>query len=271
MFHLLQPSRAYKDKDLFAAIKNMNLIKDQKGILRRYKREHKNWTTHLVNTKKFILKQIEEKKYKTIRILGSGYLLDVPLTELALKCDQLELIDIIHPKESILKCKNIKNIRLEHSDISGGILKEIFSKTGQELNNHSRQDFLQSLKAKVFTPSTEADLVISANILSQIPMFIDDYISKYNIFNKDERNELRKAIQQQHINYLQSRKSILISDFEEEYYDEDKKLAGVNPVLFTTIEINKTRKEWKWNFDNNFLYKEDFITKMNVLGQSFNL
>lgn len=75
----------------------MGFIQDQNGIIRRFKREKQNWDDHMTQSKSFILKSAKNKENLpdnlsakqadkagvTCAVLGSGWLLDLPLDELS--------------------------------------------------------------------------------------------------------------------------------------------------------------------------------------------
>jgi len=106
-------------------------------------------------------------------------------------------------------------------------------------------------------------MVVSVNLLSQLSVIITDYLSKKLRLASSQVVEIAEAIQRNHLEMLPVRKSILITDYEEEYYDEDDKLIGSKPSVYTTIPIEE-RKEWTWTFDTKMMYKEDCKTNLRV-------
>ena len=63
--------------------RKLGFYKDQQGILTRYLHEQSSWNEHLTNTKNFILEAVSSRHLESIAILGSGWLLDIPVMELA--------------------------------------------------------------------------------------------------------------------------------------------------------------------------------------------
>jgi len=55
----------------------MGYITFQAGIMRRMLREEGGWQSHLLKTSEYIQLAVKEQQPKSIRILGSGWLLDV--------------------------------------------------------------------------------------------------------------------------------------------------------------------------------------------------
>lgn len=66
----------------------MGYLNDQQGIMNRYLGESKQWEKHLPRCRKFITSTFEDpgggEKKESVAVLGSGWLLDVPLDHLQL-------------------------------------------------------------------------------------------------------------------------------------------------------------------------------------------
>lgn len=114
------------------------------------------WAEHERRTRAAILKAAEGcRQRRTVVVLGSGLLRDVPVVELSRLFDTVVLVDLVHlaSVRGWLTVKRLKNVRLIERDLSG-------------------LDAL--LGAKPFEPIAflrqvpYLDLVVSANLLSQI-------------------------------------------------------------------------------------------------------
>ena len=66
-------------------LKKFGFFKDQNGIINRYLREKEAWQAHLSNTRDFIINSSMNKDNSKAVILGSGWLLDIPVDELSKK------------------------------------------------------------------------------------------------------------------------------------------------------------------------------------------
>jgi hypothetical protein len=84
--------------------RQLGLNSGQMGIYNRYLREHEGWEKHLKKSREAILAAIDAAKPKSICILGSGLLLDVPIDAILSKGINLTLVDVDHPKQIV---KNI--------------------------------------------------------------------------------------------------------------------------------------------------------------------
>jgi len=220
---------------------------DQQGIINRYLREAGGWDSHLLNCREYILESVKLHSPETISILGSGWLLDVPVEELAGLCKKVQLVDIIHPPQIKHKVKALNNVELISDDITGGMIKR-----SGELRKNGVETMLNS-EIPVYQPDYDPGLVISLNILTQTDTLIVDYLNqKFGISYSDLR-DLRGKIQGAHISFLDSGPSILISDYEELVYDKDE-LVQTNKLLFTDLSCEGERRDWIWDFDNSGEY-----------------
>ena len=77
----------------------MGYLRDQDGVMNRYLSERGNWNEHLDLTKDFIAQSFIQKELDTVAILGSGWLLDVPLEKLIPRFKHIYLVDIWHPRQ----------------------------------------------------------------------------------------------------------------------------------------------------------------------------
>ncbi len=107
--------------------------------------------------------------------------------------------------------------------------------------------------------------MISVNLLSQLNIILTDYLFKKLSLTHSQVVEIAEAIQRRHLHILPINKSVLISDFEEEYFEEDDKLIGLKPTVFIPLN-GKDRTEWHWDFDSKMMYKEDCKTILSVVA-----
>ncbi len=238
----------------------MGFSQVQAGIMRRFLREEGAWTSHLNNSRNYILETVKELKPRTIRILGSGWLLDIPIQELSVLCESIVLEDIVHPAQIVNKYSKFSKIKFEYTDITNGVVDLCYT---QKRKNFEFNSFLDQIIA-VSPKNYSEDLVVSANLLSQPSVMLTDYLSKKVKLSNSQIISITEIIQQKIIDALPKGRSILISDLEEEYYDEDDKFLGSKPTVFINFPVNSTSKEWSWDFDSKMFYKEDCKTKLKV-------
>ena len=240
----------------------MGFTSGQAGIMRRMLREEGAWQSHLVRSSEFIQQVVKSQQPKSIRILGSGWLLDVPMKHLIENCERIVLTDIAHPNQIVNKYSCYKNIEFETLDITGGAVELCYNqkKSGFDVNN-----LIHEL-SKINPTNFSEDIIISVNLLSQLSIILTDYLTKKGKLSDLQVIAITQEIQKTHLEVLPIGKSVIITDYEEEYYDEDNKFIGSKPTIYATLPMGENRKEWNWNFDTKMMYKEDCKTILKVVA-----
>ena len=241
---------------------SMQYVSDQEGIMRRYIREKQNWDYHLKEIKDFILESANTKAKNKVVVLGSGWLLDLPLKELSEIFNEIVLIDIYHPKQIQRKIREFSNVSLQTDDITGGLI-DFFYK------NKKKKTLISSVDSFKYLLPKDTDFVISLNILCQLHLILLDYLKRFGAYTKQELKALEKQIQISHLGILPQNKTCLITDFEEEIYDEDNTLIGINPLLHFNLPKGNFSKKWQWKFDSLMRYRPDAKTFFNTIAIDF--
>ena len=234
---------------------------DQEGIMSRYIRESEHWKTHLENTKSFILKASENKWKTKAAILGSGWLLDVPIEQLSSKFEEVWLYDVKHPAQIRRKIDSYTNIKLVETDISG-FARNIFDNAKRPLTDFS----LLNLRPRFDFDLHDFDFVVSCNLLNQLDIILIDYLKKKQKLTADTELQIRRLIQETHLKLLPKLKSCLISDIEELAIDAQNNVIGKKPLVYTDkLQLNSS-DSWVWKFDNHQTYHLQHNTWFNVIG-----
>jgi hypothetical protein len=244
-------------------LKRMGYFDDQEGIVRRFINEGSNWTEHIKNTKDFIEKFVSKTKNCNVAVLGSVWMLDVPLEYLAENCNHVYLFDIRHPRQIIHRYRQLKNISFICQDVTGGTVEEVYNIMDTRKPDY---DQLNNLERCGFSTSEPIDLVVSVNILNQLDILVLEYIRKFRIPEHFSTNTLRSTIQEAHIQSLKEGISCIISDYEEILYDKSDNLAHSNSLLFTKLPDGAYKAEWIWKFDTQMTYYPNYKTFFKVLA-----
>lgn len=240
----------------------MNYASEQTYIAQRMLQEQGGWQSHLNNSKKFIEEFIKERPLKSINILGSGWLLDVPMDSIIEQFDRIVLTDIYHPKQIISKYSNQSNVEFHTMDLTNGVVDLTYSMKKRSFNF---EDYIRRINS-IRPFNYKENIVVSVNLLSQLSVFITNYLSKKVALNNNQLEEIASAIQLNHLKSLPQNKSLVITDYEEEFIDENDKLMGSKPTIFIDIPKNKQTKEWIWKFDSLMTYREDCKTNLKVIA-----
>lgn len=243
------------------------------GIKHRSKIFKNAWKSHLENSKQAIRDTFLEdlKKGKTLSVLGCGELLDFPSDIFSEYKNQIYLID--KSKEALSKFT--KNTILY--DLTGNL--DSWSSYLHDLKINDITSFLNELKnlpqkrPLLKDPSFKDELVLSLNLLSQLPVYWQD--SVFSIvdqkFSKqisiDNENEILKALLPSSQELIKShvhscspsgkhKKSLIISDtYYLHYSTKSGELHEVMDALHgISIEMELQNKcnhmllsKWQWD------------------------
>jgi len=245
-------------------LSEMGFYSDQKGILKRYKREKANWDLHLNSTKDFILNSLEGKSRGKIAILGSGWLLDIPIATLAETFSEVVLFDIQHPQEIQKEILKYGNVRTVKCDISG--FSEIIYSFAKNKEKHKQIKILLNTPPCFDFDLSTFDMVVSCNILNQLDIILIDFLNEYCNLNKAKEDALREKIQRAHIDILPNGKTCLISDVEELMVNANNEVVTKKKLAYTDLSKFKEEASWIWKFDNFYTYSSQNKTWFRVVG-----
>jgi hypothetical protein len=242
-------------------LSRMGYYNYQSSLLFRHIKQEGMWDSHLQHCRNFILKALDIYNPPVVTVLGSGWLLDLPLAEIIEKKISVRLVDIIHPPEVRQQAADIPGIELVEEDITGGLINEVWKKAG----NHFFFNKLRSLSDIVipeYNPSGDQGMVISLNIVTQLESLIISYLKKKAVIKEEELLAFRTAIQEKHIAFLKKHSSVLITDTEEIITDRSGCVSTV-PDLVAKIPEGRYREEWTWDFD---LTGTDYFNKKSIMN-----
>lgn len=266
-FSVLQPG-IYFPVPLGNHLRELGLLKDQKGILNRYFREGLAWHPHLDHTRDFIIRWLETMSGKELLVLGSGWLLDFPLDEAVRFCSGITLADIHHPPQVLKRIAKYPGTRCITADITGGLLEEIAVLRKQGHKGSEGIDRILSGFHPVYQvpPGT---IVLSLNILSQIDSLLTDALPQG--FFRDDKHKLvfRKFIQEEHIRMLMHHNFCLVADYAEVIKNSGGEISTVKEHLFCSLPGSGFQEEWIWDFDLSGSYHKGHMTLLKVGAMTY--
>src|SRR5262249_16331145 len=131
-----------------------------------------SWRPHLERSKAIIraaMAQCEQRR--KVVILGSGMLYDVPIPELAAAFREVMLVDIVHPPKNASPASDLPNLRRVPADVTA---------TAHEVLRMAKLPGtrLPRTEPNLFLDDPEVDLVVSLNLLSQLPVIPTTYLER---------------------------------------------------------------------------------------------
>lgn len=241
----------------------MKIIADQEGILRRFIKEARNWDSHLSNTKQVIRDFVGEKHPDSLTVLGSGWMLDIPVDFLAGQVREIFFYDIRHPAGIIDRYRNYNNMKFIQADLTGGVIDAVY-----KLCQHKADTSIGAIEkilesARLVLPA-KSDCVISVNLLNQLDILIIDYLKKKIDLSDNEIIRFREIIQSSHIDFLLKHCYCLITDTEEIHLNDAGQMVNKTPLIYTKLPERSKEKSWIWHFDTRQTYHDGCNTYMNV-------
>lgn len=232
----------------------------QLGLIRRHFDQQGGWNSHLECCRSLILRAIDLYKPVKVTVLGSGWLLELPVAEMIERTGEVVLIDIIHPPEVYNQTSNMARIRVIEEDATGGLIEEVWEKTGKRtvLN---RLPSINEIIVPEYQPCEDPGLVISLNILTQLEFLPVKFLKKKTKATDKEFLKFREEIQRNHIGFLMKHRSVLITDVAE-VFTESSGVTTEEKTALVEMPAGKVSEEWKWDFD---LLKSDYNRKKSVL------
>lgn len=250
--------KLFGEKSLYSIARRTGYVKDQNGIQNRFVREAKQWESHLESTKKYIVESMSVvQQHNNVAILGSGWLFDVPIDELANTFETVDLYDIVHPEQVVVKMNKYPNVHLKQFDLTNGTVA-LAEKC------HTFDEFLSLFRNIQIADFSQYDFVVSVNLLNQLDIILCDFlVEKFNV-QESQLIPIRTLIQQRHIDMLPKGKTCLITDYCEENIAIDSPKAETKSLIYCNLPQGDNAEEWLWHFDTNQMYHKGWITTMKV-------
>jgi hypothetical protein len=227
------------------------------SLLAREKRCKRSWEPHRVQCKDFISNHLNvARHFDSALVLGSGPLHEIPIEVLAQKFKKVVLVDMVHLKSTKKALAHFNNIEFVEHDLTE---IESILRREKKLMNHVPTKFMDG----------DWGLVLSVNVMSQLPLHLESYIKKRlkNKFGELEIQSFLQDITRNHLAFLQSFKApvILITDVETNYYDKSEKLLQKD-LNYPHLQLPNAFEEWVWNVAPIPEFQKDIGMKMLVRG-----
>jgi hypothetical protein len=195
-----------------------------------------DWAPHQRNTRQAILDAMRDASpaCDTALVLGSGPCLDLPIPELLARFPRLLLVDVAHPPPALRLASRYPTIELVARDLTG--MAVLLSSSDVEPPTVP--------VPTVFLDDPRIGLVVSANLVSQLPLVPLRRMAKR--WPQADQGALGHAIVAAHVTYL-SRFTcpvLLIGDVERHVLDADGKRVEQDDPLFG-VGLPWGR-EWDW-------------------------
>lgn len=224
--------------------RRMGFLKETVSIISRHGRCKRAWEPHLASSREVVLKAVERTRgNRRAVILGAGLGYDLPLAELAWHFAEVLLVDLVHGPGLRLSSWRYRNVRLVTHDVT------------ESLENFTNGRF-EARKPARFLDDPTVDLVVSLNLISQLPPLPAHYLEGPGGMTEASADALGRALVEAHLAYLRDFQATvcLIGDLEREIIDAD------GAVIETVSALRGATMPWLgeiWRWEIAPLGEED--------------
>jgi hypothetical protein len=199
-----------------------------------------DWQPHLDRSQGLIRDAIAEcpARRKAV-VLGSGRLFDVPLDDLAAAFAEVVLVDLVHPLPVRWRCRKTANVHFAHEDVTG-VAEQVYhaASTGAALPRS---------QPALFVDDPQVDMVVSVNLLSQLPYIPCRYLRRWNRYTAQEIEGFARHLIEAHLEYLNKFRGNVCLIADEVYltYDENDRLIEERSALHG-VGLPAGGESWLW-------------------------
>ena len=223
-------------------VRRMGYVRELRALRARRNRCREAWSSHLEHTREVVLEAAARcKRRRRALIVGSGLLFDVPLEALSRQFESVVLVDIVHAWSVHREASRLSNVQLVPLDVTGVV---------ERCHVLARRRFpapLPQRPVECFV-GEEFDLIASVNVLSQLPVVPNGYMSRrIRSPTEAETREFSRALVVNHLDWLCSFQgnACLIADLERLCYG-DCGLASRDGSLWG-VTLPEGGRDWVWN------------------------
>jgi hypothetical protein len=222
-------------------LRGMGYLRELMAIRGRAWRCWTAWKPHLEKSKSIIRAAVAlcHERRKAV-ILGSGMLYDVPVDELSGTFREVLLVDIVHPLKNWLPRLHHKNMRRVTADVTG---------TAEEVFRVAKVSdaTLPRTEPNLFLDDPEVDLVVSLNLLSQLPVIPTTYLERVGAHSPEAIAAFARHLVASHLAYLRrfACTVALITDVEKLTLNRAGTVVGKSSLL-RGVELPGDGESWIW-------------------------
>ena len=237
--------------------RRMGYLREAIAIGARYQRCHGAWEPHLAATKSLILESVERcKQHRKAVVLGSGLLLDIPLAELMARFDRVMLVDTVHFRSIRRAVRDLPKIDLIEADVTG-LAEALFA------DPHT----LFKPGPKLLLDESNVDLVVSANLASQLPLAPVSFIQKRIDIDADTAREFARDIVASHLEHLAAFNAVqcLVTERRRIAIDPNGDVLQESDSLYD-LPLPDPGAEWTWELAPRGEVARDYALVNTVYG-----
>ncbi|CAK0766971.1 Class I SAM-dependent methyltransferase [uncultured Gammaproteobacteria bacterium] len=224
--------------------RRLGFLTEAVSLRARHHRCRQAWAGHVAECRRLVLDAAELCNHRrSVAILGSGLLIEIPLAELARRFERVVLIDAVHPWPTRWQSWRWDTVELLTRDLTG---------VGEALITALRTTPFLPLPRPYppRLPGMPFDLVVSANLLSQLPVLPLDYLETRDTaghFSTRDRELFADSLVRSHLSWLPSMAEVacLFSDIRSVVRDGTRE--GTAESVLPGVALPTPDRTWSWD------------------------
>ena len=244
-------------------VRKMGYVRELRALRARHRRCRADWQPHLDHTRAVLLESAAQcVQRRSALIVGSGLLFDVPLEELSRQFERVVLVDIAHLWSVHRRAIRLANVHLTPLDVTG-VVERCHAMARERSDGPLPQRPVDCFAGEHF------DLVASLNVLSQLPVVPNGYLSRHLRLVTDARiREFSRALVTHHLDWLCSFQGIacLVTDLERMHVDDCRTVSAERSLW--GIQLPDGGRTWLWDLAPRPEMYIDVDVRHRVVGYS---
>ena len=223
-------------------VRQMGYVRELRALRARRNRCREAWRSHLEHTREVVLEAAARcERRRNALVVGSGLLFDVPLGELSRQFESVVLVDIVHTWSVHREARRFTNVRLVPLDVTGVVAR------CHALARRRAPAPLPQRPVECFV-GEGFDLVASVNVLSQLPVVPNGYMSRrIRSLTEVETREFSRALVVNHLDWLCGFPGIacLVTDLERLHLGDCAVVSREESLWGVTLP--EGGRNWLWD------------------------
>lgn len=198
------------------------------------------WATHFKQTQAVIRAGVEQcAHHRKAVILGSGWLHDVPLDDLAAAFREVILVDIVHPLATRWRVRRRRNVHLLTADITNAVIP--IHRCAQTAGA------LPASLPDLFLDDPEVDFIASVNILSQLPYLPGEYLRQGGVHPEEALESYARGVIRAHLDYIGRLPGVvaIVADVEKQIVSRSDRVIERESTIHG-VEFPWIGASWTW-------------------------
>jgi hypothetical protein len=219
------------------AARRHGLLRESVGLWSRGHRQRKAWAPHEDRCRRVVAAAVEGLDVRRAAlVLGSGLLRDVPMDLLLQRFERVVLVDVVHLWPVRLRYARSRKVEFVTRDLTG-LLDRLLDRVGAgppPARNPPLGDF---------AADDDIDLVISANLLSQLALPVERALERRPALCR----ELCRAVVEGHLADLGAFRARICLLTDHAYSEVDRSGQVVDRAdLLHGVALGPPDAEWDW-------------------------